>query len=608
MGYTPHVLVVGGGLLGTAITRDLAIRGLEVTLVERGTLAAGATGTSPGLLRAGTHGVEDRTLARRMLRETRTLREIAAHCIEHTGNLLVSPGDDPAYDDLLSETKVRAIPNEELEGEALAGMEPGLAADVDRAISVPEAVVDPFELTLATARSAADYGATIRTHTEVVGIETEGGTVGPVTLRHDPSPAGPWDRAPEELRADGGDSGKPTLGPAHTPGGMDTSPSMPGLTGRFEGAGDVETEEVDPDYVVNAAGSWTGEVAALAGLEVDLSFRTETAVTVYESPVRNVVTRLDRPDGTAIVPRGDLAVVGGPTTETRGPGEASVSPETVGDVRERLRDAVPGIDRARVVRADCAVHAHHPDAQTRLDHASVDHGSEDGCWGMTTVVGGTLTTHRYVAERVVDEVCAKFGIRRECRTDGMALPGSEVDDREESDRSVSAPISCACQSVTRPEVRQALDETDVAVDLDEVRIRTGATMGHCQGGRCAHGVAAELYPEYDEETTERSRRALLGGRWQGQRHTLGEGQLERAARTYLQHAGTMDPAAGERELVPDRAADDSDEEDRDGSDEEDRDDSDEEDRDDSDRIPLDAFDDGRRPEKREPPPWGERPS
>ena len=38
MGYTPHVLVIGGGVIGTGIARDLAIRGLDVTLTEGGSV------------------------------------------------------------------------------------------------------------------------------------------------------------------------------------------------------------------------------------------------------------------------------------------------------------------------------------------------------------------------------------------------------------------------------------------------------------------------------------------------------------------------------------------------------------------------------------------
>ena len=83
MGYTPHVLVVGGGVLGTAIARDFALRGLEVTLVEQGTLTAGATGRMHGVLYSGARfAATDRAGAKRCRSESRVLRDIADHCIK----------------------------------------------------------------------------------------------------------------------------------------------------------------------------------------------------------------------------------------------------------------------------------------------------------------------------------------------------------------------------------------------------------------------------------------------------------------------------------------------------------------------------------------------
>ncbi|MEF8809274.1 FAD-dependent oxidoreductase, partial [Natronomonas sp.] len=47
------VIVVGGGATGVGIARDLAMRGLDVTLFERGGLGSGTTGRSHGLLHSG---------------------------------------------------------------------------------------------------------------------------------------------------------------------------------------------------------------------------------------------------------------------------------------------------------------------------------------------------------------------------------------------------------------------------------------------------------------------------------------------------------------------------------------------------------------------------
>ena len=45
-----HVIIIGGGGTGAALAHDLALRGFQVTLFEKGELLSGATGRHHGLL------------------------------------------------------------------------------------------------------------------------------------------------------------------------------------------------------------------------------------------------------------------------------------------------------------------------------------------------------------------------------------------------------------------------------------------------------------------------------------------------------------------------------------------------------------------------------
>src|SRR6185295_14918691 len=47
------VLILGGGVNGTGLARDLSLRGLRVILVERTDLAFGASGNSSGMIHGG---------------------------------------------------------------------------------------------------------------------------------------------------------------------------------------------------------------------------------------------------------------------------------------------------------------------------------------------------------------------------------------------------------------------------------------------------------------------------------------------------------------------------------------------------------------------------
>ncbi|HEY6566169.1 MAG TPA: FAD-dependent oxidoreductase, partial [Actinomycetota bacterium] len=73
-----HVLIVGGGGTGGALAHDLALRGVRVTLVERGEFTSGTTGRHHGLLHSGArYAVNDHESAVECIEENMLLRHIA---------------------------------------------------------------------------------------------------------------------------------------------------------------------------------------------------------------------------------------------------------------------------------------------------------------------------------------------------------------------------------------------------------------------------------------------------------------------------------------------------------------------------------------------------
>jgi glycerol-3-phosphate dehydrogenase len=540
MGYTPHVLVIGGGVTGAGVARDLAMRGLEVTLVEQGPLTNGATGRMHGLLHSGArYAVSDPESAADCLSESRIVREIAGHTVEDTGGLFVEHPDDP--DDYFAEKRdaceAVGIPIEELSGEQARESEAGLAGDVERALAVPDATIDPFRLTAATAQSAQNYGAATLTHAEVVGLLGTEDAVSGVRVRES-APAGQRDEQP--------------------------APD--------------EVAEIEADYVVNATGAWADRIASMAGVDVSIRRSKGAMVIAADRHVDTVVNRC-RPkgEGDILVPHGDVSILGTTDVPVDDPETFSEEAWEVERLVDELSPVVPSLGAARLLRSYWGVRPLYEPPEKRTadatttdlarDFVVLDHEERDGLWGMTTIVGGKLTTHRLMAERVADQVCAKFGISRDCATDEYPLPGSDSDGEVENalaefgvdaptyertrDRlggrapevlatDGSNPVVCPCRGVTRPEIREAIDDEGVyETDLDAVRVHTGVATGECQGALCCHRVAAELHPEHAHATVDSSLDEMYQERWQGQRHTLWGEQLSRAMGAYALHATTM---------------------------------------------------------------------
>ncbi|MFB6165053.1 MAG: anaerobic glycerol-3-phosphate dehydrogenase subunit GlpA [Haloarculaceae archaeon] len=541
MADTASVLVIGGGSTGCGVARDLAMRGVDVTLVEQGTLTHGTTGRMHGLLHSGgRYAVADQSSARECIRETRVLADVAAHCVEMTGGLFVQrPEDDDAYfEEKLRGCEACDIPAAVLSGAEAREREPYLAADVERAIAVPDGAIDPFRLCVANALDAERQGARIEPHAEVTDVLVEAGEVVGVAVRHEDS------------------SGKRDHGVAGT------------------------TERIEADHVINATGAWAGRIGAMAGVDVEVRPSKGVMTVMNVRQVDTVINRC-RPKGDAdiVVPHETTCILGTTDQEVDDPEGYPEEQWEVDLLIDELSKLLPVLKEARTLRSYWGVRPLYepPDAGTAdptditRDFFLLDHAERDDLPGMTSIVGGKLTTYRLMAERVGDHVCETLGVSGTCRTADEPLPGSRdpgvlegaMDDfglsspiaRRSSqrlgDRAADVletddpnPVICTCEAVTRAELRDAIDQA--GSDLNAVRIRTRAAMGNCQGGFCAHAMASELHPEFEPAQARAALDELTQERWKGQRHALWGEQLSQAMLNYALHATTMnrdrDPA------------------------------------------------------------------
>jgi DNA-binding Lrp family transcriptional regulator len=102
--------------------------------------------------------------------------------------------------------------------------------------------------------------------------------------------------------------------------------------------------------------------------------------------------------------------------------EPDPDPDAAAFLMDELADLVPAIAEATPVRTYAGIRplivddaAADPNEISR-DFRVFDHAERDGVAGLTTVVGGKLTTHRLMAERVADRVSDRLGVETPCRT------------------------------------------------------------------------------------------------------------------------------------------------------------------------------------------------
>jgi glycerol-3-phosphate dehydrogenase len=189
------VVVVGGGVVGCGAALDAATRGLDVALVEARDFASGTSSRSSKLLHGGLRYLEQRRveLVREALRERSLLLERLAPHLAHSVPILLplAPrsfdrgyvGAGVALYDLLGGAS--DVPHHRhLTRSAALRMAPSLRPDaVSGGILLHDGQVDDARLTVALARTAAHYGATVVSSVRADGFLRDGGRVDGTRLR-----------------------------------------------------------------------------------------------------------------------------------------------------------------------------------------------------------------------------------------------------------------------------------------------------------------------------------------------------------------------------------------------------------------------------------------
>ena len=219
-----QVLIIGGGATGTAVARDLALRGVVCVVVERDDINAGASGRNHGLLHSGARYVaNDADAAAECQTESRLLKRLAPQCVEDTGGYFVAVrGDDESYvADFPSLCARAGITTRAVDVAEARHFEPALSDETIAVYAVNDASVDPFKLSLEMMADAQSKGARLLRRTAVVDFLRTGARLIAARVRNT-------------------------------------------LTG--------EKTQLHADIVVNAGGAWAPDIARLAGAAVPMLY------------------------------------------------------------------------------------------------------------------------------------------------------------------------------------------------------------------------------------------------------------------------------------------------------------------------------------------------
>ena len=463
-----EVLIVGGGVTGAGLMRDLALRGIHSILIDKVDLCAGASGGNHGLLHSGARYVStDLEAAVECRQENERLKQLAPQCIDASGGLFVAvAGDDEDYAARFPQLcKLAGIACDELSVAQARQLEPQLSGRLVKAFRVPDASVDPFHLALAHVDHARVLnGSLYRAHTELLSFEIVDGEIRSAFCRDNRS------------------------------GNLLVIRAL---------------------QVVNAGGAWSMQIARLAGCtDVDLVYAKGTLLVTHDRMTHHVVNRLRPPgDGDILVPGGTVSLLG--TTSARTTMLERVSP-TVEEVDRIIREGaamIPALASARYSRAFSRVRpllqgtAGASDRAASRGFALLDHQAQ-GLANFCTITGGKLTTFRLMAEKAADLVARRLGHHEPGSTGETPLPDTAAGRWTEAGVAAKRvialnnpddPILCECEMVPR----SAIDEIIAApagdvpqrMSIEAISLRSRVGKGPCQGSFCGIRVGSYLYDQ-----------------------------------------------------------------------------------------------------------------
>ena len=438
------VVVIGGGVLGTAVAARLAATTASVCLLEAETdVCEGASKGNAGV--AVSYYGPPGTLETELINQSNPGWEELCERLEvpysRLGGIMVALDDHEAevLEHTLQELAEAGVRGELWTAEQVREAEPLITDRCVAGLWMPdEGVIDPLALTAAFANLAATNGASVRLGARVTDIDQ-----------------------------------------------LDDGTSLV-----HSSRGTVRAR-----FVVNAAGVGAGTISELAGGETFRYWPRKGQYGVldraFAQQLHHIVfcTHSPTTKGINVVPTAHGSALIGPTAlDLTDPEDKDTDIQTSASVIDNAARLVPGV-RPELVMKFFAANRPASDEQHRL-RFDVKVPNLLHCTDRSAGVSLSPAAANYA-----------YGLLRDAGLDADDRPDAvSVLPRAPRLRTVADPtelvredplygqVVCACEHVTAAEINRALTCPVPATSVDGVRKRTGATYGRCQGSLCTAGI------------------------------------------------------------------------------------------------------------------------
>lgn len=446
------VAIIGAGIVGTTIARELTKFKLNILILEKGSdVAMGATKANSAIVHGG-YAEPNTTLKGRLCYEGRKafaqLDQELNFGFKQIGSLVVTRDDDPAPLEALKKqgdenglTDLRIVGQEELRE-----MEPNLSPDLKWGLYCAGAgVCSPYKMAIAMAENALKNGATLELETEVTAIAKENDHFSIET-----------NRGNHQAR-----------------------------------------------YVINAAGVFADQIAQMVGLD-DFTILPRSGQYLLFArgtgrAVNHVIFGLPTDKGKGILMTSTLhenLLIGPDAGDQTDREDTSTDLERIAAIYDQCKALYEGINAKQFLRSFTGIRA-----RSSTNDFIIEATKVAGFINVAGIQSPGLTAAPAIA-RLVKEILLDAGLAMEPNPDfdpyrKPISPPKQLRPFKEIEPLLDLPSSpekiiCRCEQVTEGEIMDACSRGIPIKTIDAVKRRTRASMGWCQGTFCRPRIVEVL--------------------------------------------------------------------------------------------------------------------
>ncbi|MDK2886746.1 MAG: glycerol-3-phosphate dehydrogenase [Thermosipho sp. (in: thermotogales)] len=443
-----RVFVIGAGITGSLITRELSKYDLEVHVIDKAPdIGWGVTKANSAIVHGGYDDPPGSVRAQFAALGNKMYDELSNELdfdFIRTGSYVVAfKEEDVEY---LKELKKRGVKNgvsnlEILTSEELKNREPNLNKDIKAALWCPTAgITEPWEVSIAAIENAKDNGAIVHLDEKVLDIIVQNQKV-------------------KKILTDKG--------------------------------------EYNADIIINAAGLFADEIAKMAGVADFEIFPRKGEYILLDKKLKGLVnavifpTPTKKSKGILVVPTVDGGILLGPNAVDLPKDQKNnleTTKEGLNEVYEKSKALVPSIDISYSVKTFAGLRPETKNKDFIIGATKI--------WGFINVAGirspgltAAPAIAKYITEKVIPE---DLGLNLSKKSNfnpfRKRIPHLEETNLEEWEKIVKKDprfgrTVCFCNNVSEGEIVEAIKRG--AKTLDGVKFRTRASFGRCQGGFCS---------------------------------------------------------------------------------------------------------------------------